>query len=366
MNIMKYSKSAIISILIAVSATSSMSAQDSAKTSEKPAEPPKKEIKVPLPEFKWTLLPRVAAKVKGVEISGQEINLQVSKWLENEKQLFHDRMQQLSDKKRIPVARKMVFGIQKNLTSMPQGILAQKIRYILINEYLTANKVQATPAYIANVEQDLAGRAKKSGVSVDALKKQYGYDDKQIKRVASIRKMNYDASGEAQIDALIAGRPDYFNGTLVKASHILIKCPTIAPTTVQQDMIDKLKQYSKDIQSGKSKFEDIATEISMCSSAKKGGNLGEFKFSRMTPPFSVAAFGAKPGEIVGPIRTSFGFHLILVTGRKEGESKVDPKDAAARTAAKRTLSQRLHNAIYNQALTTCPIEITNPRTNRKK
>jgi peptidyl-prolyl cis-trans isomerase D len=48
----------------------------------------------------------------------------------------------------------------------------------------------------------------------------------------------------------------------------------------------------------------------------------------MTPPFEEAAFAAVPGELVGPIRSDFGFHVILVEARREaGEQTLEQVQA---------------------------------------
>ena len=51
-------------------------------------------------------------------------------------------------------------------------------------------------------------------------------------------------------------------------------------------------------------------------SGEKGGDLGFFAKKDMVPEFSEAAFGAKPDTIVGPVKSQFGYHIIVVTDRK--------------------------------------------------
>ena len=59
-------------------------------------------------------------------------------------------------------------------------------------------------------------------------------------------------------------------------------------------------------------------------SAEKGGDLGWFKRSTMVKPFADAAFAAQKGDIVGPIKTQFGLHIIKVEDkrRQNGEDEV--------------------------------------------
>lgn len=58
-------------------------------------------------------------------------------------------------------------------------------------------------------------------------------------------------------------------------------------------------------------FEKLAEDYSMCPSAQQGGDLGSFSKGMMVKPFEEAVLGLKEGEISGPVKTQFGYHLIL-------------------------------------------------------
>jgi peptidyl-prolyl cis-trans isomerase C len=85
----------------------------------------------------------------------------------------------------------------------------------------------------------------------------------------------------------------------VNASHILVK------TKEEADHCLLL------IKGGKS-FEALATEKSLCPSRKRGGSLGWFGRGQMVREFEQACFSAKKGQIVGPIKTQFGWHIIKI------------------------------------------------------
>ena len=85
----------------------------------------------------------------------------------------------------------------------------------------------------------------------------------------------------------------------VNASHILVK--------TEQEALACLT-YMKN---GKS-FEELAKEKSMCPSGKRGGSLGWFGRNMMVKEFETAAFSGKKGQIIGQVKTQFGYHLIRI------------------------------------------------------
>jgi len=93
----------------------------------------------------------------------------------------------------------------------------------------------------------------------------------------------------------------------VHASHILI--PAGDDTS---SALNKVKDILQQIKNG-ADFAKMAKEYSLDPiSASRGGDLGWFGKGMMVPPFEKAAFNAKIGEIVGPVRTDYGYHLIKV------------------------------------------------------
>jgi peptidyl-prolyl cis-trans isomerase C len=115
---------------------------------------------------------------------------------------------------------------------------------------------------------------------------------------------------DEQVQAYYDAHPDLYSTTQIRASHILVKDEALAK--------DLLAQVRTDPQ----KFATLATEKSTdVTSAKKGGDLGMFGQGRMVAEFERAAFALEPGEISDVVKTQYGYHIITVTERKEGERK---------------------------------------------
>ena len=87
------------------------------------------------------------------------------------------------------------------------------------------------------------------------------------------------------------------NLALYRARHILL-----------EDREDA--EYILEKLSAGEKFEDLARDMSECSSAAKGGDLGRFSSGQMNPDFEKALFHLKEDETSDPIETEFGFHII--------------------------------------------------------
>jgi parvulin-like peptidyl-prolyl isomerase len=70
------------------------------------------------------------------------------------------------------------------------------------------------------------------------------------------------------------------------------------------------EDIERQLQKGKC-FGELAQKYSQCSSAKNSGLLGLVAITRLDEDFAQAALLLKTNEISKPVRTRFGFHLIL-------------------------------------------------------
>ncbi len=108
---------------------------------------------------------------------------------------------------------------------------------------------------------------------------------------------------------------DYTREEQVQARHILLRITPDRPAEVAESELEAARQR---IESGED-FAAVAREISEDESNKdRGGDLGFFGRGRMVPAFEEVAFNATVGEIVGPVKTDFGYHLIEVQNRRAG------------------------------------------------
>ena len=88
------------------------------------------------------------------------------------------------------------------------------------------------------------------------------------------------------------------------ARHILVE---------SEDACTELKTKIE----GGADFAAMAKEHSSCPSGKQGGDLGEFGPGQMVREFDDVVFRSEVGQVHGPVKTQFGFHLIEITNRTE-------------------------------------------------
>jgi len=83
----------------------------------------------------------------------------------------------------------------------------------------------------------------------------------------------------------------------IHCAHILVKTETEA------------KKVQERLSKGE-KFANVAREVSLCPSGKRGGDLGIFGRGQMVKEFETGAFALNKGQISPIVKTKFGYHLI--------------------------------------------------------
>lgn len=154
----------------------------------------------------------------------------------------------------------------------------------------------------------------------DAKKNLLEYEDGFKKRLADIKdRLLVDYAMEKLLGKITVSDADvkkYYDehqsemksGDTVTASHILVDDEETANALLAK------------IKAGEISFEDAAKENSSCPSRQNGGSLGTFGRGQMVPEFDTACFEMEIGELRGPVKTQFGYHLIRLDGKNASES----------------------------------------------
>jgi peptidyl-prolyl cis-trans isomerase D len=127
----------------------------------------------------------------------------------------------------------------------------------------------------------------------------------------------------------------------VKARHILVKFGK--GPDADKTALAKINDLKGKVTAGN--FAELARANSDDTGSKeKGGDLGTFSHGRMVPEFEKVAFATPAGTISAPVKTQYGYHLILVEEKKPAHDRTfdEVKDEIAQTTIAK---ERSHKAI---------------------
>ena len=116
--------------------------------------------------------------------------------------------------------------------------------------------------------------------------------------------------------------------TQTRARHILVKTNEVVS---EEDARRRLQGLRERIVAG-ADFAELARLNSEDGTAARGGELGWVYPGDTVPEFERAMNALKPGEVSEPVRTPFGFHLILVEERRAADVSAERQRLQARQA----------------------------------
>ena len=241
--------------------------------------------------------------------------------------------------------------VDKILTSQGGDVPASQRAYA---RQMTEN--QLVQSFI--VENVLVGKAKAEGyVVTDA--------DRKAREAEFLKSIAKDPNAPKSVEEYLKkfplgeerGRQEFENGILIdkmiKAQQaklpkkdyaaeakkiiddVISKNAKVADS--EKAALDKIKALKADLDKAKDvpgKFAELAKANSACPSSAKGGDLGEFTRGQMVPEFDKVAFTLPIGTVSEPVKTQFGYHLVLVTKKTpaveaKGDSPAAPEKVQA-------------------------------------
>ena len=137
--------------------------------------------------------------------------------------------------------------------------------------------------------------------------------DKFLKAETEKNKVDYEAQAKEEIAAL-----EKFNAEQPKKDAAALK-------KIQEIQAELAKPTVTNVPA---RFAELAEEFSDCPSGKRaGGDLDFFTHGQMVPEFDKVAFTQEVGKVSAPVKTQFGYHLLLVTDKKAAVEAKDDKPA---------------------------------------
>jgi foldase protein PrsA len=191
-------------------------------------------------------------------------------------------------------------------------VLGQMVQQQLIDQYARDKKVDVSQADIDKKEADT--KAKMQPGQYEQILKQQNLSEADVQNIFRQQLILEKAVApqvhvsESDIKAYFdKNRTQFDKPEQVRARHILVADPAKA-----KEVLAKLKAGGS--------WDALAKQYSTDPSSKdKGGELGFFGRGQMVPAFQDAAFGAKVGQIVGPVKSPFGYHIIQVEEKKPAQ-----------------------------------------------
>ncbi len=196
----------------------------------------------------------------------------------------------------------------------------------LLTQFLIRQKIVVPPEKIdAEIErlkqqlkadnQDLPTALRQNNISMESIREEY---ENRIRWAQYLEAKATDAA----LRKFVAENRDLFNGTQVRASHIMLKADPDASEADKEKIRQKLVAIKKEIDDKKLTFAQAANKYSE-DPANEGGAGGDLDYFSLTTglieEFTNVAFKMRKGAISDPVETPYGYHLIMVTDRKEGK-----------------------------------------------
>jgi peptidyl-prolyl cis-trans isomerase SurA len=120
-----------------------------------------------------------------------------------------------------------------------------------------------------------------------------------------------------------------------RVRHILLK---ISPQRSDDETRQQVEQLRQRLGGGEDFAELARTYSDDQGSVERGGDLGWVSPGMLVPPFEQAMNALKPNEISAPVKTQFGWHLVQVLDRRQGQATLEASRAQAREALLRRRS----------------------------
>jgi peptidyl-prolyl cis-trans isomerase C len=251
------------------------------------------------------------------------------------------------------------------------AIVAHLIDNALLDQYLEQQGVVMDRKEVEAKLQQVCDDLKKNDTTLEQLLRELTTTEQEF-RSAIAAQLRWDrfvekkATDENLLKMFNAER-EMFDGTMVRARHILLSPPASDPQAEEKAKADLLR-YKKEIEETVTKglasfqaqpddlarenarrklleesFSDYARKYSACPSKELGGDVDWFpRGGHMVDAFSKAAFALKPFQMSEVVKSPFGLHLILSTDRKEGpETKFEDVKAEVKDVFCALLRERI-------------------------
>jgi len=210
-------------------------------------------------------------------------------------------------------------GVKAELReSVRERYIEQLVDRTLLKEFLASRKIVPAKSILDDRVQRVEKLITREGLEFGDVLKSLGYTRKSFRDEVALplswRTHARLVITDAAIERYWNDHRAEFDGTEVRAAHIVKRIPKDENADIVKTLQAALVEIRKHIAAGTFSFADGAKDHSDSPSGKDGGDLGAFAYrGRMPVEFSRVAFALKTGEVSKPFQTRFGLHLLTVT-----------------------------------------------------
>jgi len=134
---------------------------------------------------------------------------------------------------------------------------------------------------------------------------------------------------DGEVDLYLANQASVGGGEEIQLAHILLRAPESASPEQLQKLRLRGEQAVKRAKSGEN-FAQLTATFSDAPDALQGGNLGWRPLDRLPQVYAEAAANMKAGEVSDLLRSSAGFHVIKMVGKRGGSAPASIQQTRAR------------------------------------
>jgi len=134
---------------------------------------------------------------------------------------------------------------------------------------------------------------------------------------------------DGEVDLYLAGQAGAGGGEEIQIAHILLRAPESASPEQLQKLRLRGEQAVKRAKAGEN-FAQLTAAFSDAPDALQGGNLGWRPLERLPQIYAEAAVRMKQGEVSDLLRSSAGFHIIKLVGKRGGSAPASIQQTRAR------------------------------------
>lgn len=216
-------------------------------------------------------------------------------------------------------------------------------RLVMDNILLQMAKQAGIQIQDDQLDQAIANIAAQNKMSVDQLRSRLAYDGmnyatyrEQIRKEMTIAEVRNNEVRRRvtilpqEVDSLATQVSSQNNAsTELNLSHILLPLPE-NPTQQQVDEQESLAKQLVGEAKGGADFGKLAITYSADPQALKGGNMGWGRIQELPSLFAQSLVVAKKGDIIGPIRSGVGFHILKVNDIRGDKQNISVTEVHAR------------------------------------